>query len=313
MREIVLTITPVSLILAAAQVNRKWYSYSMRKDKPSFTAYKVALSLVTLGTIPEMREILPNGIVEATETLLVASGAASVRKIGWARSPRMVSVYKAFDWVLPGQFEAFASRKAFCEQQVRDGIHAGATQILTLGAGYDTLGWRLAPEFSAVEFFEIDHPATAKLKQTGITAMGQHKNLHLIAADLSTQKLMDVLANHESWRQHAQTVIIAEGLVMYLSCHAVRDLFSQCAASSGVSTRFAFSYIPTGEDGRLDAGPRTGLMLWLQKMIGEPWLWSIRPEELGSFLEGIGWKLVPDLAGASNKHGIEMYGVCQKV
>ena len=86
----------------------------MRKDKPSITAYKVAMNVVTLGTIPEMREILPNGIVEATETLLVASGAASARKIGWARSPRMLSVYKAFDWVLPGQFEAFASRKAFC-------------------------------------------------------------------------------------------------------------------------------------------------------------------------------------------------------
>ena len=55
----------------------------MRKDKPSITAYKVAMNVVTLGTIPEMREILPNGIVEATETLLVASGAASARKIGW--------------------------------------------------------------------------------------------------------------------------------------------------------------------------------------------------------------------------------------
>ena len=39
----------------------------MRKDKPSFTAYKVALSLVTLGTIPKMREILPPGHAMATE------------------------------------------------------------------------------------------------------------------------------------------------------------------------------------------------------------------------------------------------------
>ncbi len=84
----------------------------------------------------------------------------------------MVSVYKAFDWMLPGQFEAFAHRKAFCERQVRDGIGAGATQILVLGAGYDTMGWRLAPEFFGVNFFEIDHPATACLKARGIKAMG---------------------------------------------------------------------------------------------------------------------------------------------
>jgi len=83
--------------------------------------------------------------MQATEKLLVASGAAGARTIRWSRSQRMVSVYEAFDWMFPGQFEAFAHSKAFCERQVRDGISAGATQILVLGAGYDTMGWRLAP------------------------------------------------------------------------------------------------------------------------------------------------------------------------
>ena len=57
----------------------------------------------------------------------------------------MVSVHEAFNWMLPGQFEALAHRKAFCELQVRKGIGAGAIQILVLGAGYDTMGGRLAP------------------------------------------------------------------------------------------------------------------------------------------------------------------------
>ena len=38
----------------------------MRKDKPSRTAYKVALNIITLGTKPGMDEVLPPGIVEAT-------------------------------------------------------------------------------------------------------------------------------------------------------------------------------------------------------------------------------------------------------
>jgi len=42
--------------------------------------------------------------------------------------------------------------------------------------------------------------------------------------------------------------------------------------------------------GRPDAGPWSGLMLWLQKVAGEPWLWSIQPEELGLFLAETGWK-----------------------
>ena len=193
----------------------------MREDGPSRTAYKVALNILTLGAKPGMDEVLPRGIVDATERLLIASGATRSRFVRWSRSRRMVSVYEAFDWMLPGQFEAFAHRKAFCERQVRDSVGAGATQILVLGAGYDTMGWRLAPEYSGVNFFEIDHPATARLKARGIEAMGQRSNLFLIAEDLGKRKLVDVLEANESWDQRARTVFVAEGLVQYLPAEAV--------------------------------------------------------------------------------------------
>jgi len=285
---------------------------AMRKDKTSRTAYKVALNIITLGAKPGMDRFLPSGIVQATENLLVASGATGAKTVRWSRSQRMVSIYEAFDWMLPGQFEAFAHRKAFCERQVRDGIGAGATQILVLGAGYDTLGWRLAPEFPDVKFYEIDHPATAALKAEGITAMGQRENLVLISEDLSKQKLVDTLNSNRQWEQSAKTVIVAEGLVMYLPPEAARDLFCQCSVIAGAGSRIAFSYIPTGADGRPDAGPWTGLMLWLQKVVGEPWNWSIRPEELGMFLEETGWTIVPGLTGTNSKHGVEFYTVAEK-
>lgn len=284
----------------------------MRKDKPSRTAYKVALCIVTLGAKSGMDRSLPPGIVRATETLLVASGVAGERTVKWARSQRAVSVYEAFDWMLPGQFEAFAQRKAFCERQVRDGIGAGATQILVLGAGYDTLGWRLAPEFPSVHFFEIDHPATALLKARGIQTMGQPENLRLIAENLGERKLVEVLNSHESWDRSARTVIVAEGLVMYLPPEAVRDLFCQSAEIVGVGSRVAFTYIPTGADGRPDAGRWTGLLLWMQKVIGEPWLWSIPPEELDPFLKKMGWTNTPELADSADKHGVEFYVVATK-
>lgn len=259
-----------------------------------------------------MDKFLPPGIVNSTAELLVASGAVGATGIRWSRSRRMVSVYEAFDWMMRGQFEAFAHRKAFCEKQARDGIEAGATQILVLGAGYDTLGWRLSPEFPDVDFFEIDHPATARLKAKGIEAMGKRDNLHLIAEDLGERGLVEVLEANESWDRHARTVIVAEGLVMYLHAAAVQDLFTQCDAIAGVGSRIAFSYIPASEDGRPDAGRFTGLVLWLLKAGGEPWVWSIRPEELGSFLADTGWASAPELMPSTEKHGVEFYAVAIK-
>jgi methyltransferase (TIGR00027 family) len=281
----------------------------MKSQKPSRTALKVAFSLLTLSEKPGMEAVLPPGIVEATEQLLLLSGAASATSLRWARSQRMLTVYRAFDRILPGQFEAFGHRKAFCERQAREGIKAGAAQVLVLGAGYDTLGWRLAPEFPDVNFFEIDHPATARLKSRGIAAMGHRDNLHLLEEDLGSKKLRDVLNANDLWDGNARTVITAEGLVMYLPREAVRELFCQCASITAAGSRVVFTYIPTGEDGRPCVGRWTGLMLWLQKVAGEPWIWSIRPEELDSFLRETGWTNAPELAGVPEKRGVEYFAV----
>jgi len=259
-----------------------------------------------------MDAVLPPGIVNATRKLLVASGAAGERTVKWAQSQRAVSIYEAFDWMLPGQFEAFAHRKAFCERQVRDGIDAGAIQILVLGAGYDTMGWRLAPNFPHVLFFEIDHPATVHLKAKGIETMGGRDNLILLSEDLGKRKIVDVLKANKSWDKHAQTVIVAEGLLMYLSNEAVRDLFCQCAIITGACSRIAFSYIPSDAEGFLDVGRWTGLMLWLQKVAGEPWTWSIRPKQLAPFLAETGWKNSMGQVQTPRKHGVEFYAVATK-
>ena len=174
------------------------------------------------------------------------------------------------------------------------------------------MGWRMASEFPSVNFFEIDHPATAVLKAKGIETLGQRNNLHLIAEDLSKQKLVDVLKTNESWNQRAQTVIIAEGLLMYLPPEAVTDLFLQCAEITGTGSRIAFTYIGAGSDGRPDIGRWTGLVLWTLKISGEPWLWSIRPDELGQFLEETGWTNAQELIGSKNKHGVEFLGVAKR-
>ncbi len=283
------------------------------KGKPSRTALKVALNIITLGAKPGMDKILPTGIVSATKDLLVSSGAVSDRAVRWTHSQGVVSLYEAFDWLLPGQFEAFGHRKAFFEQQVRQGIKAGATQVLVLGAGYDTLCWRLAPEYTgSVSFFEIDHPATATFKARGIETMGNHDNLFLLAEDLGQRKLVDVLSANNKWDLNAPTVITGEGLVMYLSSEAVSNLFEQSATLSGESSRFAFSYIPSGRDGRPDVGRWSGLMLWLQSISGEPWLWSIRSEELDSFLQRTGWQVDHDQEYASHKWGVEYFSVARK-
>jgi methyltransferase (TIGR00027 family) len=285
----------------------------MNKNKPSRTAYKVALAIVALGAKPASQNILPPGILQATEGMLIASGIVSSRIVRWHRSSLIASIYEAFDWMLPGEFEAIADRKVFCERQVRYSIGEGATQTLVLGAGYDTLGWRLAPEFPKVNFFEIDHPTTSRFKARGVESLGPRKNLFIIEEDLGKKSLKATLMSNQSWDINAQTVIVAEGLLMYLTTNAVEELFRQCAEITGTGSRFAFSYIPSGSDGKLDVGRWTGVALWLQKAMGEPWIWSIRPDELEIFLKNIGWTNRNTGEETNNRHGVEFLVAAQKL
>jgi methyltransferase (TIGR00027 family) len=256
-----------------------------------------------------MEDVLPPGVVDATANLLVASGVAGRRAVRFARSKTAVALYLAFDWMMPGQFEGFAHRKAFCERQARKGIEGGARQVLVLGAGFDTLAWRLAPEFPEIRFLEIDHPATARPKIRGIESMGRLTNHELIAVDLGARRLEEALRPTNVWSESDATVIVAEGLLMYLSPQEVGALLEQCAEVTGPGSRIAFTYVGRRHDGAFDAGPWTWLLLRLLEASGEPWRWGVRPDELAAVLDRWGWQLAAEETTGGVRHGVEYYGV----
>lgn len=77
-----------------------------------------------------------------------------------ARQPVTRSLWQGLErLVLPGIMAHYWHRKRWIEQWCRRGIADGCTRIVVLGAGFDTLGCRLAQEFSGLQVIEIDHPA----------------------------------------------------------------------------------------------------------------------------------------------------------
>ena len=42
---------------------------------------------------------MPAGVAEATERLLVASGAASEKAVRWTRSAKAIKIYEWFNWL----------------------------------------------------------------------------------------------------------------------------------------------------------------------------------------------------------------------
>ena len=266
----------------------------MRKNLPSKTALQVGMNLIFLSQDERIAALLPPGSLEWTERLLKAAGYLDERRHAQLLSPRMRR-FSAFmeRHTIQGQQLNAGLRKCFMEDETREALASGATQVLVAGAGFDTLAPRLAVEFPETTFVEIDHPATQKPKRGALDELGELRpNLHLASVDLASTSLAQALDELGVWRRDAMSVVVTEAVLMYLEEAVVAGFFDTLHDHTGPGSRLLFTYMCRDEDGRLLLGKRTGLLRWLFRMYGEPVLWAARAGELASFLERHGHRLL---------------------
>lgn len=122
-------------------------------------------------------------------------------------------------------------------------------------------------------------------------------NLHLLELDHAKAGVADVVPSLPGWRPEADTLLLAEGLTMYLQVAEVDALFAFLREHAGARSRFAFTFMEPQRDGRVDfPGSTPFVRPWL-RLVGEPFTWGIRREELPSFLAARGFSLL-EVVGA---------------
>ena len=242
-----------------------------------------------------MRPLLPAGVAEQTERLMLAACVLRPWHVTWSRNPWFRGYVGAVErQLVPGMALHLGLRKRFFDDETRAALAAGAAQVLILGAGFDTLALRLAAEFPAVTFVEVDHPPTHAVKRANVEAIGALRpNLHLLGVDLAVASLEQVLAGLDVWRPAAISAVLAEGLLMYLSEADVVGLLQAVRRSTATGSRLLFSYMEPDRAGRTRVGRHSAFTRGVLEMMGEPLRWSIRQGELPQFLAEHGYRLCP--------------------
>jgi methyltransferase (TIGR00027 family) len=180
--------------------------------------------------------------------------------------------------------DMIALRTATIDSAARDAIHAGATQLVIVGAGYDGRAWRL-PELAGVKVFEVDHPATQMNKRKHVAelppAIG---NVTFVPMNFETESLDAVLdrAGHD---RSSPTCWIWEGVVMYLTRDAMLATLAGIAARSAPGSTLIVNYHTVHR--RLFAR----LMF---RLIGEPQISAWTPEEMAADLRSVGFVVRDD-------------------
>lgn len=184
----------------------------------------------------------------------------------------------------PGIIEHYWSRKRWIERRVRQALDAGSTRLIILGAGFDTLGSRLAAEFPNLEVLEVDHPATQSVKAAAMLEWTQRPP-RFLPVDLRSE-IIPAAAFDNSKR----SVVVAEGLLMYLPVADLNRLFATLRSASG-ELELIFSFMSRWPDGSSGFRPRSRLIEYWLKRTGEPFAWAIAPTDIGQFLTERGFSL----------------------
>jgi O-methyltransferase involved in polyketide biosynthesis len=178
-------------------------------------------------------------------------------------------------------FPNVITRTRYTEDALRAAVARGVRQYVLIGAGFDSFCLR-RPDFAQqLEIFEIDHPATQKLKVSRIEECGilLPPTVHFIPADLSQHSITDALAN--SPFDSGQLAFFSWlGVTMYLTREA----------------NLAFTYM---EAARLESpSPAFTDMQEQVSALGEPFLSGFDPDTLAADIAQCGLELVEDLGGA---------------
>ena len=181
-------------------------------------------------------------------------------------------------------------RVLYAEDCLHEAIEAGLTQYVILGAGLDTFSLRHRELADQVQVFEVDHPATQRIKRERVRRVAGNipANLAFVAVDFEADRLDETLAG--SRLDAGQPAFFSWlGTTYYLTKDAIRETLGYIAAVAAPGSRLVLDYkLPR------HLIPEQGLPLndkleRLVKRLGEPMIAEFAPEELNAEMAHIGW------------------------
>ena len=254
--------------------------------RPSRTALKIARFIVLLDADPRLRVVLPEARGTTTEAVLKGSGALPGWQVSMMRRRSVQRFARGSEWVTGrGQILWFGLRKRWISDRVDAAIAAGARQLLVVGAGFDTLAAQIVARNPDVLAIETDAAPTADPKRLGLESAGlTSSRLEVLSDPLDGGSLKDLLAG-TAWDPRLPSVVVAEGLIMYLLPADLDRLFHDLRDCVGPGS----TLLCTSLFARVDGSPRVSAG-WLDRPIraalrlaGEPLYLGLEPTAAPQF------------------------------
>jgi len=138
-------------------------------------------------------------------------------------------------------------RTRYIDERLERAVREGASQIVILGAGFDTRAHRFSELLKDTAVIEIDHPATQDYKKRRVEEAlgGAPANLTCAAVDFAHEGLADAL-HRLGFQRDRKTYFIAEGLSMYVPEGGMKATLRAIANEAAPGSTLLLEYMNRG-------------------------------------------------------------------
>jgi methyltransferase (TIGR00027 family) len=193
----------------------------------------------------------------------------------------------------PGIYEYVYARTKVFDAAFLRALEEHFSQIVLLGAGFDTRALRFADHNQGTKIFELDAPTTQspKLRIFRKKKIAIPSELIFASIDFDTQDIFTILSQ-AGYQDGAQTLFLWEEVCMYLTAQAVDDTLNFVHTHASPASQIIFDYIYAsvirqenryyGEQGIFATVAQTG----------EDWTFGLEEGEIEPFLAAHGFEML---------------------
>jgi len=208
----------------------------------------------------------------------------------------------------PGARTSAGARTCFIDLALAQALRAGLPQVVILGAGYDSRGYRIKG-IEAARVFEVDRSATQRAKRECLSRRLRPLPSHLVFVEIDflRQTLAEVLAA-AGFDPKRSAFFIWEGVTNYLDERAV-DSTLRFVGGCATRSQIAFTYTHRGlldGSGAFSVSPNVARLLQRAK---EPWTFGFYPADVPAYLRARGLELIEDLGAV--EYGARFMGATE--
>ena len=262
----------------------------MKEERPNVGAEQVAAIRAAWSRRPEDERVCCDPL---------ARGFLGPELANIIDDPKLTeTVGAAVEESTPGAIGCVGARTRYIDDYLQTCIASGIEQLVMLGAGYDSRPYRFSGLKGKVRVFELDQPATQKAKVERIKTIFGSAPDHVVYVPINfdRESMADRLYA-SGFDRDLKTLVIWEGVTMYLTAEAVDATLGFVAKNSGKGSSIIFNYMLQSI---VDGTCRTENAEKMRRSYaqrGEPPIFGIPEGTIEGFLSARGFCDVKDVNG----------------